>query len=168
MTATELGGPMQKPHGHSELGSLVCKELLLWLKSCPLKSLGVALDLVLNTGSHLCRNEPHLRREQDGRLSLPAWLQFGRSWERGEEAVCQCQAAPAPACLAHLGEPACSFWWQNSHTMFIMPCLLLCTWGQAVLNPATLPCAVPCPGGGNQKVHRELPWDAKQGINPLL
>lgn len=68
MTAAELGGPMQKPLGNSELGSSVCSQLLLWLKSWPLKSLRFALDLVLSTGFHLCRNEPYLRREQDGRL----------------------------------------------------------------------------------------------------
>lgn len=59
MIATELGGPVQKPVGNSELGSLVCSILLLWLKSWPLKGLRFAFDLVLSTGFHLCRNEPH-------------------------------------------------------------------------------------------------------------
>lgn len=167
MTAAELGGPVQKPLGNSDLGSLLCNKLLLWLKSWPLKSLRFALDLVLNTDFHLCRNEPHLRREQDGRLPLlpGGHCQPGSNLAEGGSkekrlsvclSVCQCQVPqpPAPTCLPHPGEPAHKFWTENSHTMFTVPCLLLCTWGQAVLNPATLTSAMPCPGGGNEKVQK--------------
>lgn len=127
VTATELGGPMHKPLGNSELGSLVCNKLLLGLKSWCLISLRFALDLVLNTSFHLYGNEPYLRRKQDGRVPLlpGAYCQPGSNLAeagKGERLSvrAKCPQPPASACLPHLGEPAHIIWTENSHTVFII------------------------------------------------
>lgn len=152
---------MQKPLGNSELGSSVCNQLLLWLKSWPLKSLRFALDLVLSTGFHLCRNEPYLRREQDVRLPfLPGdhcqpvsnLAEAGKEEKRLQcqvpSASCSCLPSPSWRASPYLLDGKQPHHVHNNHVC------LLCTWGQAALNPATLPSAVPCPGGGNQKVQK--------------
>lgn len=134
MTATELDGPTQKPLGNSELSSSVCNRLLLllWLKSWPLERLRFALNLVLNASFHMHRNEPFLRREQDGRSGL---LPGGRCQHGSnlaevgkEEMLSACPTCPQPPAPA-------SF---------------------QILLPSPGQCAVPCPGEANWKMWEDF------------